>query len=77
MAKKKKWIKAATENSHGQFRAKAERAGESTLAYAHQHDDDGGKLGKEAVLAENLIAAGHHRKPKTSEERARHRYGNK
>lgn len=57
---KKKWIKSATENSHGQFKAKAEKAGMSTLAYAHEHDEDGGTTGKQAVLAENLMKAAHH-----------------
>ncbi len=61
--KKHKWIKGATENAHGQFRKKAEAAGESTLAYAHKHDKDGGKLGKEAVLAENLMTAHHKDSP--------------
>jgi hypothetical protein len=46
-------IKGATENGHGQFAAKAKKAGESTLAFAHEHDDAGVKLGKEALLAEN------------------------
>jgi len=52
----KKWIKGATENSHGQFRAKAEAAGKSTAAYAREHEDDSGKLGKQARLAETLMA---------------------
>lgn len=59
----KKWIKQATENSHGQFRKKAERAGKSTLEYAHEHDKDGRKTGKQAVLAENLIHAAKKKKP--------------
>lgn len=58
----KKWIKQATENSHGQFRKKADSAGKSTLEYAHEHDKDGGKTGKQAVLAENLIGASHKKK---------------
>lgn len=54
--KKKKWIKAATENSHGQFREKAEHAGKSTEAYAREHEHDSGKLGKQARLAESLMS---------------------
>ena len=57
--KKKKWIKAATENSHGQFREKAERAGESTKAYTVEHEDDSGKTGAQARLAKNLMAMKH------------------
>jgi hypothetical protein len=53
--KKRKWIGGATENSHGQFREKAERAGKSTAAYAREHEDDPGKLGKQARLAETLM----------------------
>lgn len=52
---KKKWIKAATENSHGQFRHKAEKAGMSTEAYAEKEKDAGGRLGKQANLALNLM----------------------
>lgn len=74
---KKHWIKGATKNAHGQFAAKAKAAGESTLEFAHQHDADGGKLGKEAVLAENLIEAGSHRKSKSREDRIKGRYGSK
>lgn len=57
MAKKKKWIKAATENAHGQFRAKAERAGESTKQFARGHESDSGKTGKQARLALALMGA--------------------
>lgn len=52
---KKKWIKKATENSHGQFKAKAERAGESTHVFAKAHEHDSGKTGKQARLAEALM----------------------
>lgn len=64
-AKKKKWIKGATENAHGQFRGKAEAAGESTSAYAHEHASDSGKLGKQARLAETLMSM-HHTNHKAS-----------
>lgn len=69
---KKKWIKGATENSHGQFKAKAEKAGMSTLSYAHEHDEDGGRLGKQAVLAENLMKAAHHNAHKVHKASAPH-----
>lgn len=55
---KKNWIKAATGNSHGQFRKKAEAAGKSTREFAAEHDEDKGKTGQQARLAENLMAAG-------------------
>lgn len=53
--KKKGWIKKATANSHGQFRAKAEKAGMSTRAFAKAHEHDSGKTGAQARLAENLM----------------------
>ncbi len=56
---KKKWIKSATAGAHGQFRAKAERAGETTRQYAEEHKGDSGKLGKEARLAETLMGMRH------------------
>ena len=61
---KKKWIKGATENAHGQFKAKAEHAGKSTAEFAKEHEHSKGKLGKEARLAETLM--GMHHKKKTS-----------
>lgn len=54
---KKKWMQKATENSHGQFRAKAEKAGESTAKFASDHAGDSGKLGKQARLARTLMGA--------------------
>lgn len=54
---KKKWIQKATENSHGQFKAKAEKAGESTAQFASDHAGDSGKLGKQARLAKALMGA--------------------
>ena len=59
MTEKKKWIKGATEGSHGQFRKKAEKAGKSTAAYAREHEGDSGKLGKQARLAETLMRMQH------------------
>lgn len=70
---KKKWIKSATENSHGQFKAKAEKAGMSTLAYAREHDEDGGTTGKQAILAENLMKAAHHNAHKVHKASASHK----
>lgn len=61
--KKKKWIAKATENAHGQFRAKAARAGESTRAFAAEHKGDAGKTGKQARLALALMGA-HHKRAK-------------
>ncbi len=57
--KPKKWIKKATANSHGQFRAKAEAAGKTTRAFAEEKKDAGGTLGKQANLALNLMGASH------------------
>jgi hypothetical protein len=63
--KKKKWIQSATKNSHGQFRRKAEAAGESTKEFAIEHKSSGGTLGKQANLALNLMgASGAIKKPK-------------
>ncbi len=62
MAGRKNWIKKATSNSHGQFRKKAEDAGESTKQFAREHKDSGGTLGKQANLALNLMGAGKKRK---------------
>lgn len=53
--KKRKWIKSATENSHGQFAAKAKAAGKTTKEFATEHAGDSGKLGKQARLAETLM----------------------
>lgn len=52
-----KWIKKATANAHGQFAAKAEKAGKSTAAFAAEKSDAPGKLGKQARLAQTLMAA--------------------
>jgi hypothetical protein len=52
---KKKWIAGATANSHGQFRRKAEAAGESTREFAKEKENAPGKLGKQARLAETLM----------------------
>lgn len=57
--RKHKWIKAATANAHGQFRAKAEAAGESTRTFAREHEGDSGKTGKQARLALALMGTHH------------------
>ena len=62
MAGKKKWIKGATANAHGQFAAKAKKAGESTAAFAAEKADAPGKLGKQARLAQTLMGM-HHKSP--------------
>lgn len=59
-ARKHKWIKSAINPSHaGQFRAKAEAAGESTRQYAEQHKGDSDKTGKQARLALTLMGMRH------------------
>lgn len=67
MAKSRKWIAKATANAHGQFAAKAERAGKSTRAFAAEKAGSPGKLGKQARLAETLM--GMHGKSKSRGER--------
>lgn len=52
---KKNWIAGATKNSHGQFRAKAKRAGMSTRAYANKMAGASGTTGKQARLAKTLM----------------------
>ncbi len=57
--KPKRWIAKATENAHGQFRRKAEAAGESTKEFAEEHKGDSGLTGKQARLGLALMGAGH------------------
>jgi hypothetical protein len=64
---KHKFIKKATENAHGQFKAKAEKAGKATRQYAVEKSDAPGKLGEEARLAETLMKM--HPKSKKAERR--------
>lgn len=45
------WMQKAFANAHGQFRAKAKAAGESTAEYAQEKKGAGGLLGKQANLA--------------------------
>jgi hypothetical protein len=57
--RKKKWIKGAVSNAHGQFKAKAEAAGKTTREFAEEKKDAPGKLGKEARLATTLMGMHH------------------
>ncbi len=60
----KKWIKKATAGAHGQFRAKAEAAGETTRQYAEEKQNAPGVLGKQARLASTLMGMHHGRAAK-------------
>ncbi len=51
----KNWIQGATSNAHGQFKAKAQRAGMSTRAFASKEADTPGKTGAQARLAKTLM----------------------
>lgn len=52
------WMKNAVKPSRkGVFKAKAERAGMSTSAYAEKEKGAPGKLGKEARLAQTFAKA--------------------
>ena len=64
--KPKHWMKEAFANAHGQFKAKAEKAGKSTAAFAKEKEGAPGKTGKQARLAEVGI--------KASKSRAKSRY---
>lgn len=59
--KSKKWMSKAFAGSHGQFKAKAQRAGKSTAAFAAEHEHDSGKTGQQARLAEVGMHANHKR----------------
>ena len=65
MAKSKHWMNKAFAGSHGQFKAKAERAGKSTRAFAEQEKDAGGKTGKQANLALAGMNANHGKKSRS------------
>lgn len=47
----KKWMAKAFANAHGQFKAKAQKAGMSTREYAEKEKSAPGRLGKQARLA--------------------------
>ena len=67
IAMAKHWMKKAFAGSHGQFKAKAEKAGKTTAEFAKEHEDSKGKLGKQARLAEVGMKA----------SRSKRWYGNK
>lgn len=48
------WIAGATKNAHGQFRAKAQRAGKSTRAFANQVIANPGKYDSKTVQQAHL-----------------------
>lgn len=62
MAERKKWMAKATAGAHGQFRRKAEAAGESTREFAREQEHDSGLTGKQARLALTLMGASRRRK---------------
>ncbi len=71
----KKWIKSAINPEHkGDFKAKAEKAGEPTRQFADEHASDSGKLGKQARLAKALMGMHKKKKPATKAMMAK-RYG--
>lgn len=49
------FIKKATANAKGQFKAKAKKAGMSTAAFANAKAGAPGKTGKQARLAKTLM----------------------
>lgn len=65
MAKSKKWMSKAFANSHGQFKAKAAKAGMSTGAFARRALAEGShastKTKRQAALAERGMEASHSR----------------
>lgn len=73
----KKFIQKATENAHGQFKAKAEAAGKSTREFAEEHQHDKGKLGKQARLALTLmgLSKNKEKKPRSQSEKRKALYG--
>ena len=71
--KQKNFIQGAIKHP-GAFKAAAERAGKTTSEFAHEHDGDSGTLGNRARLALTLMGMHH---SKSSEQRAKSRYGAK
>lgn len=65
MAKKRKWMKKAFANAHGQFRRKAAAAGESTKEFASDVLKKGSrattKTKRQAALAQRGMEASHSR----------------
>ena len=61
----KGWIKKATADAHGQFRKKAEAAGEMTREFAAEKKDAPGKTGRQARLAMTLMGMSGHTRGKS------------
>ena len=61
--KKKHWIQGAIKHP-GAFSAKAKAAGKTTAEYAKEKQDAGGKLGRQARLAEVLMHLNPYKKKK-------------
>lgn len=53
---KKMWIAKATSKNKGKFSAAAKRAGKTTKEFAAEKAGAGGKLGKDANLAQTLMS---------------------
>ena len=71
----KKWINGATENAHGQFKAKAEAAGKGTAEFAAEHAHSAGRLGKQARLALVLMGKSIPGGAEPRKSRSEKRYG--
>lgn len=56
---KKMWIAKATSKNKGKFSGAAKKAGKTTREYAQEKSGAGGKVGKEARLAETLMSMHH------------------
>jgi hypothetical protein len=69
MAKSKKWMSKAFSNSHGQFKAKAEKAGMSTKKFADhalaENSKASTKTKRQAALAERGMDANHSKKSRS------------
>lgn len=60
MLGKRNWISGAINPKHkGQFKKKAQKAGESTREFAEQEQGKGGKTGAQARLALTLMGMHH------------------
>lgn len=74
---KKKWMQKAFANAHGQFKAKAAHAGESTKEFAKGALAEGShastKTKRQAALAERGMEAHHPKKKSRLYEKSRHK----
>ena len=61
MAKERHFMAKAFANAHGQFKAKAKAAGESTREFAEEHKHSKGRTGQQARLALVGMRASHKR----------------